>query len=65
MDKLVRIWNLKIEYMENPLGIDEKRPAFHWQMESKRYGAAQSAYRILVWEEDTRRSDLILSLIHI
>ena len=59
MDKLVRIWNLKIEYMENPLGIDEKRPAFHWQMESKRYGAAQSAYRILVWEEDTRRSDLI------
>lgn len=52
MNKLVRIVNLKTEYMVCPIGMDEKNPAFSWQMEAKHYGAAQSAYQIVVWKED-------------
>ena len=46
----IQILNLKTEYQKNPCGIDIKNPAFSWQMKSERYGAAQCAYRVLVWE---------------
>ena len=46
----IQILNLKTEYQKNPCGIDVKNPAFSWQMKSERYGAAQCAYRVLVWE---------------
>lgn len=52
MTEEVRIVHLKTEYREYPLGIDMEAPGFSWQMESERVGAAQSAYRILVWKEE-------------
>ena len=45
------IVNLKTEDMINPLGIDEARPAFSWQMQSEAIGAAQKSYEILVTDE--------------
>ncbi|MDY5021486.1 MAG: family 78 glycoside hydrolase catalytic domain [Blautia sp.] len=45
------IVNLKTEDMINPLGIDEARPAFSWQMQSEVIGAAQKSYEILVTDE--------------
>lgn len=41
------ITRLTTEYMDHPMGIDVKQPVFGWQMQSDRYGAAQTAYRIV------------------
>lgn len=41
------ITRLTTEYMDRPMGIDVKQPVFGWQMQSDRYGAAQTAYRII------------------
>lgn len=49
--------NLKCEYLQNPIGIDTRKPRFSWQMDDERPGARQTAYRILV---DTDS----LSLVH-
>lgn len=40
--------NLKIEYMENPIGIDVEKPRFSWNMVSNVRGAKQLAYEIMV-----------------
>ncbi len=44
----VLVSNLKCEYLINPLGMDETRPRFTWQIESAEPGAMQAAYRIIV-----------------
>src|SRR5574344_498829 len=44
----VNVTHLTTEYMKNPLGIDVSHPRFAWQMQSDRYGAAQTAYRLVV-----------------
>lgn len=41
------ITRLTTEYMDRPMGIDVKQPVFGWQMQSDRYGAAQTAYRMV------------------
>ncbi len=40
--------DLKTNYMVNPLGIDDPRPRFFWQVADKRRGAVQSAYQVVV-----------------
>ncbi len=45
---ITTLTDLKVEYQTNPLGIDVSQPRFNWQMASDRYGAAQSAYQLLV-----------------
>src|SRR5262245_30261603 len=44
----VRIVQPRCEYLDNPLGIDERIPRLSWRMESERRGARQRAYRVLV-----------------
>ena len=43
-----QIVNLRTESMETPIGIDDARPYFSWQMTSDRIGASQRAYRLTV-----------------
>ncbi|MCR4860178.1 MAG: glycoside hydrolase, partial [Bacteroidales bacterium] len=43
-----RIVNLRTEAMDTPIGLDEARPYFSWQMASDQTGALQRAYRVLV-----------------
>ena len=43
---MTSIVNLTCEYRSNPLGIDVAAPRLSWQMQSKRDGARQTAYRI-------------------
>lgn len=45
---MVIISHLRTCHLENPIGIDEKTPAFSWQMKGSRRGLSQSAYRITV-----------------
>jgi len=44
----VQIENLRCEYRENPLGIDDLTPRLCWQLNSDERGQRQTAYRILV-----------------
>ncbi len=44
------IERLTTEYLATPIGIDVAEPQFAWQMRSNRYGAAQTAYRLVVAE---------------
>ncbi|WP_300603010.1 family 78 glycoside hydrolase catalytic domain [Niabella sp.] len=43
--------NLKIEYLDRPMGLDVLQPRFSWTLKSTRpglYGQKQTAYRVLV-----------------
>ena len=39
---------LRCEYMDSPIGIDESSPRFTWRIDDQRPGEYQTAYRILV-----------------
>ncbi len=43
--------NLTCESCINPLGLDEAKPRFSWQITSKEHSTLQSAYRIQVFRE--------------
>lgn len=40
--------DLRIEYLENPLGLDVKKPRISWKLISKEKNVLQTAYRIVV-----------------
>jgi len=44
----MEVTHLRCEYLENPLGIDVKKPRLSWILESHTRGQVQTAYRILV-----------------
>jgi alpha-L-rhamnosidase len=46
--QVIKASDLKVEYMENPLGIDMPDPRFSWILESENRGCNQSAYQIQV-----------------
>lgn len=66
--------HLKTQSMTTPMGIDCPAPAFSWQMDTNRPGAAQTAYRILVspndnltdpvWDSGEVASDRSVSVIY-
>lgn len=41
-------FNLRCEYLTNPIGVDAAAPRLHWQLNDNRQGAIQSAYRVVV-----------------
>ena len=62
---MLRIVNLKTEYRKDPLGIDEKRPRFSWEILSDASGVIQKGYIIkafdsngeLMWDSGAVYSD--------
>ncbi len=42
-----KITQLRTEYQFTPIGLEVETPRLSWQMESERYGAAQTAYRVV------------------
>ncbi|MCE5205275.1 MAG: glycoside hydrolase family 78 protein [Porphyromonadaceae bacterium] len=44
----VTVKNLKCEYLENPIGLDEPHPRFTWQMDLNTPGNCQLAYELAV-----------------
>ncbi|MCR5545673.1 MAG: glycoside hydrolase family 78 protein [Lachnospiraceae bacterium] len=52
VDAKASVVNLKVDGIENPLGLDDETPSFSWQMASDVIGAAQKSYKITVWDED-------------
>jgi hypothetical protein len=61
------VYGLQCEYLENPLGIDIKRPQLSWKLATKRHGVKQLAYQVqvskteqwdnLVWDSGKVLSD--------
>ncbi|KAA6300803.1 MAG: hypothetical protein EZS26_003048 [Candidatus Ordinivivax streblomastigis] len=45
--------HLRCEHLVNPLGIDTPSPRLAWQLNDVRYGAAQTAYRVVVGTDST------------
>jgi alpha-L-rhamnosidase len=45
---LLRLTGLRVEYKEDPLGVDARKPRLSWQIQSAARGVAQSAYQIRV-----------------
>lgn len=43
-----RVTELRVEYLDAPVGLDEEVPRFSWVLNAAHRGAAQTAYRILV-----------------
>ena len=43
-----QVKGLRCEYRVNPLGIGTRKPRLSWTIDDHRYGAAQTAYQILV-----------------
>lgn len=42
------ITHLRYEYLENPLGVDEARPRFGWQLLAAQRGTMQTAWQLRV-----------------
>jgi alpha-L-rhamnosidase len=47
----LRVVDLRCEYLQSPLGIDEAHPRLTWRLESSERGERQTAYEILVASE--------------
>lgn len=43
---------IKVEYRENPIGLDVKKPRFSWILKSEKQNCMQKAYQILIEECD-------------
>ena len=53
----VTVYDLKSEYLTNPIGLDTKKPRFTWKIKDQRRGAVQNAYQITVGDR-LRKSGL-------
>jgi alpha-L-rhamnosidase len=47
-DAASRVVDLRVDYIDRPLGLEAQRPLLSWRMESNARGARQTAYRIQV-----------------
>lgn len=43
-----RLTDLRNDYLENPIGIDNPLPRFSWRMKDSRQGALQTSWRVVV-----------------
>lgn len=48
---MLNIYDLKTEYRDNPLGIDEQAPRFSWKLKSSLNDTVQKSYHILIRSE--------------
>src|SRR5215210_3081882 len=51
-DAALKLTGLRVEYKENPLGVDARKPRLSWQIWSGARGVMQSAYHIRVAASD-------------
>jgi alpha-L-rhamnosidase len=42
----MKVKDLRIEYQENPLGLDVEKPRFSWKLISEEQNVLQTAYQI-------------------
>lgn len=47
----MKLYDLRTEYRETPIGLTDKAPRFSWKMESEEKDTLQTAYEIKVTDE--------------
>ena len=47
----MRIYDIRVDYASDTVGIDSERPAFSWKLESEAGGVFQKSYRIKVFAD--------------
>lgn len=50
----MKLKDLCIEYRENPIGLDIKKPRFSWKLVSEEKDVMQAAYRIVVTKDENK-----------
>ncbi len=55
---MLKVYDLRTEYLKNPMGIDAKNPRFSWKLESDHKNVRQRNYRILAFSDSTGQSML-------
>ncbi|MBX6381048.1 MAG: family 78 glycoside hydrolase catalytic domain [Thermoflavifilum aggregans] len=45
---VVKIYDLRCQYLKNPVGIDQKAPSFSWKLSNTGHNVKQIAYQIVV-----------------
>lgn len=60
----MKITDLRVEYQENPIGMDILKPRFSWKLESDKQNTMQTAYQIqvvsegrMVWDSGCQKSE--------
>ena len=48
----MKLYDLKTEYRENPIGLTDKAPRFSWKIQSQEKDTLQTAYEIKVTDEN-------------
>ena len=48
----MKLYDLRTEYRENPIGLTDKAPRFSWKIESEEQNTIQTAYEINVTDEN-------------
>ena len=49
---MMKLYDLRTEYRENPIGLTDKAPRFSWKIESQEKDTLQTAYEISVTDEN-------------
>ncbi|MBK6283873.1 MAG: hypothetical protein IPF54_15565 [Draconibacterium sp.] len=49
----LNLFDLRCEYLSNPLGINNVNPGLSWKITSNKNGTSQSAYQLLVASKST------------
>ena len=52
----VKIGQLRTEYLESPLAIDQEKPRFSWKVQAPDSGFIQQAYNILVYKPENSQN---------
>ena len=47
----MKLYDLRTEYRENPIGLTDKAPRFSWKIESEEQNTIQTVYEINVTDE--------------
>lgn len=51
---MLKLYDLQVEYRSNPLGLDVKRPAFSWKIQSDNTSVRQKKCRIQICQNDVQ-----------
>lgn len=51
-DRKMKLYDLTIEYQENPIGLTVKRPRFSWKLDSDNENTFQNSYQIMITSDN-------------
>ena len=54
----MKLYDLRTEYRENPIGLTDKAPRFSWKIESEEQNTIQTVYEINVTAGRTEKGEI-------